>query len=367
MALSFRHPRTLKDYAFLLAAIVMSIVTLVAIGVVIRYGFAVNRLSRGIGQTMFYGADGTAWFPLEEHRRDVPLNRISPHLRDAVVAVEDHRFQRHLGIDPIGLGRAIVRDVRALSLAEGGSTLTQQLARTLFLSGSRDFTRKGKEAILALMIEQRLSKTQILELYLNRIYLGGAVYGVEAMSQNLFGKPAANLTLSEAAFIGGLIRMPSALWPWSHYDRALRRSHLVLARMRQERFITPEAEQQARATPPRILASPGPDTRRGWLRARTIFARSSGPHSTTTTLRTGRFERPSCRRCRRKPSAPSRRASRSSVSRACKRPSSPSIHIPATYSRSSVAATSSAHRSIAPRTRSGSPAPHSNRLSSPLH
>ena len=257
MALSLRHPRTLKDYAALGFIIAMSVVVLVSIGVVIRYGFAVNRLSRGIGQTMFYGADGKAWFPLEEHRRDVPLNRISPHLRNAVVAVEDHRFQRHFGIDPIGLGRAIVRDVRTLSLAEGGSTLTQQLARTLFLSGSRDFMRKGKEAVLALMIERRLSKTQILELYLNRIYLGGAVYGVEAMSQNVFGKPAANLTLSEAAFIGGLIRMPSALWPWSHYDRALRRSHLVLARMRQERFITPEAEQQARAAPPRILSSPG--------------------------------------------------------------------------------------------------------------
>ena len=257
MALSLRHPRTLKDYTFLLSAILMSIVTLIAVGVVIRYGFAVNRLSRGIGQTMFYGADGTAWFPLEEHRRDVPLKSISPDLRNAVIAVEDHRFLRHYGIDPIGLGRAVVRDIRTLSLAEGGSTLTQQLARTLFLSGSRDFTRKGKEAVLALMIEQRLSKTQILELYLNRIYLGGAVYGVEAMSQNVFGKPAANLTLSEAAFIGGLIRTPSALWPWSHYDRALRRSHVVLARMRQERFITSQAEQEARARPPRILPSPG--------------------------------------------------------------------------------------------------------------
>src|SRR4029079_851604 len=140
-------------------------------------------------------------------RRDVPLNRISAYLRDAVVAVEDHRFHRHIGIDPIGIGRAIMRDVRAGGFEEGGSTLTQQLARTLFLSGSRDFTRKGKEAVLALMIEQRLTKQQILELYLNRIYLGGAVYGVEAMSQNVFGKPAADLTLSEAAFIAGLIRM----------------------------------------------------------------------------------------------------------------------------------------------------------------
>ncbi len=257
VALSLRLPRTLKGYAVLSLVLVTSILVLFTLVVILRYGLAVNRLSRGIGQTMFYGADGTAWFPLEEHRRDVPMSRMSGYLRDAVVAIEDHRFQTHPGLDPIGIGRAIVRDIRARRLEEGGSTLTQQLARTLFLSGSRDFMRKGKEAILALMIERRLSKTQILELYLNRIYLGGAVYGVEAMSQNVFGKPAAELKLSESAFIAGLIQRPSALWPWSHYDRALRRSHLVLARMRQERFITPEAEEQARRTPPRILPYPG--------------------------------------------------------------------------------------------------------------
>ncbi len=257
MPLSLRHPRTLKDYVAALVAIVAIVVAVVAIGVVIRYGFAVNKLSRGIGQTMFLGADGKAWFPLEEHRRDVPMNRISAYLSDAVVAVEDHRFHSHIGIDPIGIGRAVLRDIRAGALEEGGSTLTQQLARTLFLSGSRDFLRKGKEAVLALMIERRLSKAQILELYLNRIYLGGNVYGVEAMSQNVFGKSAADLTLSEAAFIAGLIRMPSALWPWSHYDRALRRSHVVLARMRDEGLITPQAEQQARAAPPQVLTTPG--------------------------------------------------------------------------------------------------------------
>ena len=148
--------------------------------------------------------------------------------------------------------------MRAGGLEEGGSTLTQQLARTLFLTASRgDWTRKGKEAVLALMIEQRLSKPQILEFYLNRIYLGGNVYGVEAMSQNVFGKSAFDLTLPEAAFIAGLIRMPSALWPWSHYDRAVERSHVVLARMREEGLITAQAEQQARAAPPRILADPG--------------------------------------------------------------------------------------------------------------
>ena len=248
MALSLRHPRTLKDYAVIAIAIVSVTVAAIAGTIVIRYGFAVNKLGRGIGQTMFYGADGKAWFPLEEHRRDVPLTRISAYLRDAVVAVEDHRFHSHIGIDPIAVGRAVVRDVRAGGLEEGGSTLTQQLARTLFLSASRgDWLRKGKEAILALMIEQRLTKQQILELYLNRIYLGGNVYGVEAMSQNVFGKSASDLTLPESAFIAGLIRMPSALWPWSHYDRAVERSRVVLARMREEGFITPQAEQQARA------------------------------------------------------------------------------------------------------------------------
>ena len=257
MEISLRRPQTLREYVVYSIIAVFGVIGLTAAVVVVRYGFAVNKLSRGIGQTMFYAADGSAWFPLEEHRRDVPLNRISAYLRDAVVAIEDHRFHSHPGIDPIGIGRAIVRDVRAGSLQEGGSTLTQQLARTLFLSGSRDFLRKGKEAVLALMIEQRLSKTQILELYLNRIYLGGSVYGVEAMSRNVFGKSAAELTLAESAFIAGLIRMPSLLWPWSHYDRALQRSRVVLTRMREEGFITPQAELQARASPPRILSSPG--------------------------------------------------------------------------------------------------------------
>ncbi len=253
-----RHPRTLKDFAVLTTAILLIVVAVITAVIVVRYGFAVNRLARGIGQTMFYGADGAPWFPLEEHRRDVPLNRISAYLRDAVVAVEDHRFHSHLGIDPIAVGRAVIRDVRAGGLEEGGSTLTQQLARTLFLTASRgDWMRKGKEAVLALMIEQRLSKPQILELYLNRIYLGGNVYGVEAMSQNVFGKSAFDLTLPESAFIAGLIRMPSALWPWSHYDRAVERSRVVLARMREEGLITAQAEQQARVAPPRILADPG--------------------------------------------------------------------------------------------------------------
>ena len=157
-----------------------------------RHALSVRRLARGVGDTVFYGADGKPWFPLDEHRRDVPLDQISPHLRAAVVAVEDHRFYRHPGIDALGIARAAQRNLMRSSV-EGGSTLTQQLARTLFLSNDRTYMRKAKEAVLALMIEQQLTKDQILEMYLNRVYFGAGTYGAEAMSRRLFGKRAKDL------------------------------------------------------------------------------------------------------------------------------------------------------------------------------
>src|SRR5204862_1553022 len=166
-------------------------------------------------------------------------------------------------IDPIGLGRAVIRDVRAGGRFEGGSTLTQQLARTIFLTNVRTYGRKLKEAAIAMMIEAQLTKKQILELYLNRIYLSAGVYGVQTMSEHLFRKPAGALTLPEAALIAGLIRAPSALSPWSNYDGALDRSRLVLAQMRAQGFITAEQEASARAARPRIYPFRGPNETRG--------------------------------------------------------------------------------------------------------
>ena len=221
-----------------------------------RQGWAVYKLRRGVGDTWFYAADGRAWFRMDEQRRDVSLDQISRDLQNAVIAVEDHRFYSHFGIDPVGLGRAVYRDVRGGRL-EGGSTLTQQLARTLFLSNKRTLGRKAQEAVLALLLEQELSKKQILELYLNRIFLSAGVYGVETMSRDLFGKPANSLTLPEAALIAGLIRAPSALSPWSNLDGALDRSRIVLQRMREEGFITPAQEKAALQSRPRIRPYPG--------------------------------------------------------------------------------------------------------------
>ena len=129
---------------------------------------------------------------------------------------------RHPGVDPIALGRAVVKNVRAPGTVQGGSTLTQQLARTLFLSNKRTYGRKVREAALALMIDGQLSKEQVLELYLNRIYLSAGVYGVETMSRHLFGRPAKQLNLAECALIAGLARAPSTLSPWSNLDGGTR-------------------------------------------------------------------------------------------------------------------------------------------------
>lgn len=232
-----------------------------------RYALAVHRLTRGVGDTMFYGADGRPWFRLDEQRRDVELAQIAPDFQHAVVAIEDRRFYRHPGIDPIGLARAVYHDVREGAAVEGGSTLTQQLARTLFFSNVRSYGRKAKEAAIALLIEVQLTKDQILELYLNRVYLSAGVYGVETMSQHVFREPARSLTLAESAFIAGLLRAPSVLSPWSNYEGALERSHVVLAAMREQGFITPQQEAAARAVRPQVQPYRQPtDTRAGWAK-----------------------------------------------------------------------------------------------------
>ena len=124
----------------------------------VRYALAVNRLASGVGDVVFYGADGRPWFRLDERRRDVPLEQISPYLQEALIATEDRRFYYHPGIDPVGLLRAVRDNVRRGEAVEGASTLTQQLARTLFLSNARTVGRKGKEAVIALMLEVRLTQ-----------------------------------------------------------------------------------------------------------------------------------------------------------------------------------------------------------------
>ena len=221
-----------------------------------RHAWVIYKLNRGVGDTVFYDALGRPWFRLDEQRRDVPLDRIATHFKDAVIAVEDHRFYLHPGIDPIALTRAVFYNIRSDDRSQGGSTITQQLARTLFLSNVRTYGRKVKEAALSVLLEIFLSKKDILELYLNRVYLSAGIYGVETMSQRAFRKPAASLTLAEAALLAGIIRAPASYSPWDHLDAARRRSAVVLQRMREEGKITAEQERSARNAPIRIQPHP---------------------------------------------------------------------------------------------------------------
>jgi len=197
-----------------------------------------------------------------EQRIDVSIDRVSPHMREAIVAVEDRRFHFHRGVDPLRVVRAALRNLGAGRIREGGSTITQQLARASQLSSERTFHRKIRETMIAVRLEKRYSKAQILQAYLNTVYFGEGHYGVEAASRGYFGKSAADLDLAEAALLAALVRSPSVDAPSVAPDRARRRRDLVLRLMLQQGRIS--LGQFARA---RELALPrratGPGTVRG--------------------------------------------------------------------------------------------------------
>jgi penicillin-binding protein 1A len=187
----------------------------------------------------------------------VGLPDISPWLVKAVIATEDRRFFEHSGIDVVGLARAMVANIRAGGTVEGGSTITQQLAKNLYLTPERTVRRKLEELILALWLEARLEKSQILELYLNRVYLGAGAYGVEAASQRYFAKSAKELTLPEAALIAGLLKAPSRYAPTNDLDLARARAATVLDLMREQGMITLQAETDARLGPAKLAPVAG--------------------------------------------------------------------------------------------------------------
>ena len=185
------------------------------------------------------------------------LKELPPHVPRAFIAIEDRRFYDHYGIDPLGIGRAVVANVMHRGVAQGGSTLTQQLAKNLFLTQERTLTRKMQEALLAIWLEQKFTKTQILELYLNRVYFGAGAYGIEQASLRYFGKSARQLGIAEAALLAGLVKSPSRLAPTRNFDGAEKRSRIVLAAMTDVGFITPATEKLALSKPPKIVAQAG--------------------------------------------------------------------------------------------------------------
>ncbi|MBW8752725.1 MAG: PBP1A family penicillin-binding protein [Sphingomonadales bacterium] len=175
----------------------------------------------------------------------VPYKDIPQVMKDATVSVEDRRFRSHIGVDPIGVARSLMVRVESGRWRQGGSTITQQLARTVFLNNSKTFDRKIREAVLSMALEWNFSKDQILELYLNKVYFGGGAYGIDAASRKFFGHDASNLSLAEAAIIAGLVKAPSRYSPTADSKAAVDRAAVVLDTMEEAGAIT--AEQKAHA------------------------------------------------------------------------------------------------------------------------
>lgn len=186
----------------------------------------------------------------------VSLADMPDYLPQAFLAIEDRRFYQHEGVDRMAVLRAILANLRAGETVQGGSTITQQLARNLFLTPSQTINRKLREMVLASRIERRLSKDEILELYLNRVYLGDQAYGVDAAARRFFGKSASELTLAEAAMLAGLPKAPSRSAPTENMERATMRQHVVLDAMVEAGFITPEQRDEARAEVIRVVDRP---------------------------------------------------------------------------------------------------------------
>jgi 1A family penicillin-binding protein len=196
--------------------------------------------------TLYDVHDRPVFTIFKEYRVEVPLERMSPHLRRAILAIEDQRFSEHGGIDVLRILGAAWTDIRRGRRAQGGSTITQQLARQAFLDREKTFVRKIKEVALALRIEHMYSKDEILELYLNKVYFGDGLHGAEAAARGYFGKSASDLSLSEAALLAGLVSSPSNNAPTVSLPRAIARRNVVLQAMLEQGIITRQAFDRAR-------------------------------------------------------------------------------------------------------------------------
>jgi penicillin-binding protein 1A len=205
---------------------------------------------------MILADDGTRLAEQGAFRGDeTRLGDLPDYVPNALIAIEDRRFRSHFGVDPIGLGRAVFTNLVSGRMVQGGSTLTQQLAKNLFLSPARTLERKLQEAVLAVWLETQFSKDEILQLYLNRVYFGQGATGIEKAAQTYYRKPAAELTLTEAATLAGLLPAPSAYNPMKNPEAAARRARLVLQSMAEEGFISATEAQLAIDAPAEVVAS----------------------------------------------------------------------------------------------------------------
>jgi penicillin-binding protein 1A len=266
-----RKPRARKSADRLIGLVALRIVLTACIFVVVMLGggflYFVSRLPDPILLTLddrppnltILASDGTVLAERGLRRGYVRLDRLPVYLPQAVIATEDRRFYNHLGVDPVGLVRAGVRNLAAGSVVQGGSTITQQLAKNLFLKPDRTVARKLEEVMYAIWLERRFTKDEILELYLNRVYFGGGTYGVEAAARRYFGRSARSVTLTQAALLAGLLKAPSRYAPTRNVELATARVDVVLDNMVDAGYLT-TAEAHAAAEQPLRLRAFGDET-----------------------------------------------------------------------------------------------------------
>ncbi|HEY0043121.1 MAG TPA: PBP1A family penicillin-binding protein [Allosphingosinicella sp.] len=243
-------------YGTLLALIAL----VVAVGVAMKSLPSYQELIRrdDLGQMIrVRGADGSVLVSLGPSFGEwLAYEEIPDIMKKAMIAVEDRRFRTHPGVDPIGIARGVRVSFQRDDKVRGVSTITQQLARNIFLTRDRSYGRKTREAILALALERRFSKDQILELYLNRVYFGGGAYGIDAASRRFFGHSAKDLTLAEASIIAGLVKAPSSYSPTADAEAAKDRAQVVLKLMREQGYVSPADEMSAEPADVQLVPTP---------------------------------------------------------------------------------------------------------------
>lgn len=210
-------------------------------------GADISALNDDMAQsTVIYDVNGEVASKISAVKNEgIKIEAVPDHVKNAVIAIEDHRFYEHSGVDLVGISRAFVQNIKAGSIVEGGSTITQQLTKNALLSSEKTYKRKLEEFFLAREIEKQYSKDEIMQMYLNRIYFGNGSWGIKEAAMGYFGKDVKDLSISEAALLAGLIKAPSALDPHKNYDQAMERRNLVLQMMKTNGFIKEEEYNQA--------------------------------------------------------------------------------------------------------------------------
>jgi penicillin-binding protein 1A len=251
-------PSTIRRHLIAAGLVIVALLSWAAAAAVAWFSYDVSmRLPgpealRGIGDmaqatTIYDASDRPVFTIFKEQRIEVPLQRMSPNLLKAVISVEDQRYFEHSGVDVIRVAAAVIANLREGRRAEGGSTITQQLARQSFLTRDKTYRRKLKEMVLAARLERTYSKERILELYVNKVYFGDGLYGAEAASRGFFGKPASELNIAEAALLAGVIQSPSTFAPTINLERAISRRNVVLQAMLSTGAIDRKAYETARS------------------------------------------------------------------------------------------------------------------------